>query len=75
VRNFVKKLIGHGYSTEHDSSIQTMIDMFFTSLVSPQIDYNLKQHLVLTFENLLLVYQTKEENVDTQKRFFETIFD
>ena len=52
-----------------------MIDLFFQCLVSAQIEFNIKQHLVLIFESLLLVYQTKEQNPDTLRTFFETIFD
>lgn len=57
------------------AGIQGLIDLFFQSLVSPQIDFSLKQHLILIFESLLLVYQTNEQNADALRLFFETIFD
>ena len=44
-------------------------------MVSAQIEFTIKQHLVLVFESLLLVYQTNESNQDVLKTFFETIFD
>lgn len=52
-----------------------MIDIIYRCLVSPQIDFQLKQHIVLIFESLLLVYQSNEQNPDTIKAFFETIFE
>lgn len=52
-----------------------MIDLFFTCCVSGNIEYNVKKHIVLIFESLLMIYQTMEPDQENVKALYRKLFD
>lgn len=61
LRNFIRQQVSqhaHQLTPEH---LQVLIDIVYRGLVAEEVTVPLKRHLFLTFEHLISLYQSQEE--------------
>ena len=59
----------------NEQVVQYFIELIFQCIVSTVIELAAKQHLVLIFESLLLIYQSVEQKSNGIQTLYEKIFD
>jgi hypothetical protein len=75
LRNFIRDFLGKlGKDEIIPSSLQKLMEIFFTVIVSPLVEVPVKRHIYLVFEQLLNIYLSVEENATSVTTFYSQLF-
>ena len=71
LRNFIREFLAKlGADELLPQSLQRLMDVFYTVIVSPLVDVPVKRHIYLVFEQLLQIYLSVEDNQETITAFY-----
>jgi hypothetical protein len=75
IRNFVREFLSKlGADELIPSSLQGLMNVFYTVIVSPIVEVPVKRHIYLVFEQLLQIYLSVEENQESITAFYSQLF-
>jgi hypothetical protein len=75
IRNFIREFLSKlGADELIPSSLQGLMDIFYTVIVSPIVEVPVKRHIYLVFEQLLQIYLSVEDNQESITAFYSQLF-
>lgn len=75
IRNFIREFLSKlGADELIPSSLQNLMDIFYTVIVSPLVEVPVKRHIYLVFEQLLQIYLSVEDEQDSITTFYSQLF-
>ena len=75
LRNFIREFLSKlGADELVPSSLQGLMNVFYTVIVSPMVEVPIKRHIYLVFEQLLQIYLSVEDNQENITAFYSTLF-
>jgi hypothetical protein len=75
IRNFVREFLSKlGADELIPSSLQNLMNVFYTVIVSPIVEVPVKRHIYLVFEQLLQIYLSVEEDQEKITEFYSQLF-
>lgn len=75
IRNFVREFLSKlGADELIPSSLQGLMNVFYTVIVSPIVEVPVKRHIYLVFEQLLQIYLSVEDDQEQITAFYSQLF-
>lgn len=75
IRNFVREFLSKlGEDELIPSSLQGLMNVFYTVIVSPIVEVPVKRHIYLVFEQLLQIYLSVEDDKEKITAFYSQLF-